>query len=126
MKYMIWTIAAVFMVLAASCDLLNPTANQATVEASYISGSCGITVNLDGNNSATLNVGSYNTFPLVGAGSHTLNFSTGGQVSGHNCVFTNSGNTNYSATFNAQGGKVYVGTISENGGLGYSLVEAGP
>jgi hypothetical protein len=127
MKYMIWTLGAVFMVFAASCNLLNPTASQATVEASNQYGnSCPVIVNLDGNNAVTIANGTFYTFPLVGAGSHTLNFSTNGTSCG-TCHFDNNGTPNYSTTFNANSGTVYVGTVKTDSTSNTCLMEeSGP
>src|ERR1700722_15639701 len=96
MKYMIWTLGAALMIFAASCNLLNPTANQVTIEASNkYGGSCPVIANLDGNNAVTIANGTFYTFPLVSPGSHTLNFSTNGNGGyGSNCIFQNSGTAN--------------------------------
>jgi hypothetical protein len=125
MKYAIWILGAMVLVFAASCSLLNPTANQVTVEVSNQSGSsCPVTVNLDGNNGGVIATGSSYTFPLVSSGSHTLNFSTGGSCSG-SCQFTNNNTVNYSTTFPTTGGNVYVGTIKVGGNCS-ALLEQGP
>jgi hypothetical protein len=130
MKYAMWILGAAFLIFAASCNVLNPTANQATVEASnQYGGTCPVIVNLDGNNAVTVVNGSFYQFPLVGPGSHTLNFSTIGQSSsgGPNCIFTNNNNANFSTTFNASGGTIYVGTVkSEDGNNDQKLIESGP
>src|ERR1700722_19395758 len=90
MRFFIWTMGAVLMLLSASCDLLNPTSNQSTIQASNQYGnSCPIVANLDGNNAVTISNGTFFTFPLVGAGNHTLNCSTSGTCSSANCVFSN-------------------------------------
>jgi hypothetical protein len=131
MKYMIWTLGAAIVVFAASCNLLNPTANQVTIEASNkYGGSCPVIANLDGNNAVTIANGTFYTFPLVSPGSHTLNFSTTGSQCSSNCVFQNSGatnnNQNFSTTFNANAGTIYVGTVNGGSNTCFDLVEAGP
>jgi hypothetical protein len=114
------------LIFAASCNVLNPTANQATVEASNQYGnSCPVIVNLDGNNAVTIANGSFYQFPLVGPGSHTLNFSTTGTCSG-NCVFDNNGSANFSTTFNATSGTISVGTIKTDGSNSCRMIESGP
>jgi len=126
MKYAIWTLGAMLIIFAASCNLLNPTANQATVEASNQYGnSCPVSVNLDGNNAVLIQNGTFYTFPLVNSGSHTLNFSTSGTCSS-NCIFTNSNAVTFSTTFNTNAGTVYVGTVKQNGSNCYALIESGP
>jgi hypothetical protein len=126
MRFFIWTLGAVLMLLSASCDLLNPTSNQSTIQASNQYGnSCPIVANLDGNNSVTIGNGTFYTFPLVGAGNHTLNFSTSGTCSSANCVFSN-GSSSQSVNFNTVGGKIYVGTVKQNGGSCNTLIESGP
>ena len=135
MKYVIWVLGAVIIISAASCSLLNPTATQVTVQVSNQSGSsCPVTVNLDGNTSQALIVatGTYQTFPLVNAGSHTLNFSTGNYcTAGGTCMFYNTSTpaSTYSATFNTTGGNVYVGTIKQSTAANNNcnqLIESGP
>jgi hypothetical protein len=96
MRFFIWTMGAALMLLSASCDLLNPTSNQATVQAS----------NQYGN-------------------SHTLNFSTSGTCGSPNCVFSN-GSSSQSVNFNTVGGKIYVGSVKQNGSSCNSLIESGP
>jgi hypothetical protein len=108
MKFLVWALGLTLLTLAASCNLLDPGANQVTVEASNQSGSsCPVTVNLDGNNTVLVSTGTFYTFPVVSSGSHTLNFST----SGSGCVYNNNNNQNYADTFNTSGGNVYVGTV---------------
>lgn len=131
MKYMIWTLGMAIVIFTASCNLLNPTANQVTIEASNkYGGSCPVIVNLDGNNTVTINNGTFYTFPLVSPGSHTLNFSTNSSQCGGSCIFQNTGTTNsgtnFSATFNTNAGTIYVGTVNQNGGNCYDLIESGP
>ena len=128
MKYFVWILSLVFLILTASCNLLNPTANQATVEASnQYGGGCPVIVNLDGSNTVTISNGTFYTFPLVSSGSHTLNFSTNGNGgNSSNCVFSNNGQSSYSTTFNTTSGNVYVGTVKENGSTAYQLTESGP
>jgi hypothetical protein len=130
MRFIIWSLGAALMIVAASCSLLNPTANQATVQASNQYGnSCVIAVNLDGNNPVTISNGTWYTFPLVSPGSHTLNFWTSNPssvcTSGANCVFSNNNSVTFSTTFNASSGDVYVGTVKQGTNC-YDLVESGP
>jgi hypothetical protein len=121
------------LAFAANCNVLNPTANQATVEASNQYGnSCPVIVNLDGNYAVTIANGSFYQFPLVSPGSHTLNFSTynpSPTCQNGNCTFTNSGSTNngtnFSTTFNATSGTISVGTVKQNGNC-LQLGESGP
>ncbi|HXL72377.1 MAG TPA: hypothetical protein VN963_02020 [bacterium] len=134
MKYAIWILGAIFLIFAASCNVLNPTANQVTVEASVQYGNtCPVGVNLDGNNGVTISDGTYYTFPLVGTGSHTLNFSTsnpspvpvcaGGSP---NCFFSNSGAATYSTTFNTVAGTIYVASVTQSGSNCTGLSVIGP
>ncbi len=130
MKCFIWILGAVFILFAAGCSLLDPTANQSTIEASNQYGnSCPVVVNLDGSNAVTIANGTYYTFPLATAGSHTLNFSTFNPnpvcASGTNCIFTNNNTASYSTTFDTTGGHVYVGMVKQNGNCN-DLVESGP
>jgi hypothetical protein len=121
MKYAIWILGAVFLIFAASCNVLNPTANQVTVEASVLYGNtCPVGVNLDGNNGVTITNGTYYTFPLVGTGSHILNFSTSDPSpvcsgSGTHCLYSN-GTASYSTTFNTVAGTIYVASVTQSGG----------
>lgn len=128
MRYFVWAFCAVFLFLAASCNLLDPSSNQVTVQASnQYGGGCPVIVNLDGNNAVTISNGTFYQFPLVGSGSHTLNFSTNGNGgNSSNCVFSNNSQANFSTTFNTNGGNVYVATIKENGSTPYQLLESGP
>lgn len=120
MKYASWIFGAIFLIFAASCNVLNPTANQVTIEASNQYGNtCPVGVNLDGNNGVTITNGTYYTFPLVGTGSHTLNFSTSNPsptCNGSNCMFSNSGAATYSTTFNTNAGTIYVASVTQSGG----------
>jgi len=127
MKYMIWTLGAALVIFAASCNLLDPTANQVTIEASNkYGGGCPVIVNLDGNNAVTIANGTFYTFPLVSPGSHTLNFSTNGNGGyGSNCIFQNNNSQNYSTTFNTSAGTPYVGVVNQGTNL-YDLSESGP
>ncbi|GEM_PF-2962056 len=124
MKYASWILGAIFLIFAASCNVLNPTANQVTIEASNQYGNtCPVAVNLDGNNGVTISNGTYYTFPLVGTGSHTLNFSTYnpspvpscGSSGGANCLFSNSGAATYSTSFNTVAGTIYVASVTQSG-----------
>lgn len=121
MKYASWILGAIFLIFAASCNVLNPTANQVTIETSNQYGNtCPVAVNLDGNNGVTISNGTYYTFPLVGTGSHTLNFSTYNPspvcASGATCLFSNSNATTYSTTFNTNAGTIYVASVTQSGG----------
>jgi hypothetical protein len=120
MKYASWILGAIILIFAASCNVLNPTANQVTVEASNQYGStCPVAVNLDGNNGVTIANGAYYTFPLVGTGSHILNFTTSNPATlcspGVNCVYTNPNSTgsSYSVTFNTNAGTIYVASVTQ-------------
>jgi hypothetical protein len=122
MKYASWILGAIILIFAASCNILNPTANQVTVEASVQYGNtCPVAVNLDGINGVTIVDGTYYTFPLVGTGSHVLNFSTYNPspmcLPGANCIFvnpntTNSG-TNLGVTFDTVAGTIYVASVTQ-------------
>ncbi len=121
MKYAIWMFGAVILILGASCNLLNPTANQVTVEASNEYGNtCPVIVNLDGNNTVTISNGSFYQFPLVGPGSHTLNYSTIGQCASNNCNF-GGGSATTIVNFNTTAGTIYVGAVTQNGPNCYNL-----
>ena len=129
MKYAMWILGAVFLIFAASCNVLNPTANQVQIEASNQYGdTCPVIVNLDGNNTVTITNAGVEQFPLVSPGSHTLNFSTIGSCVGGtgSCLFSNSNATTFSTTFNANSGTVYVGTVKQNGSNCSALIESGP
>jgi len=127
MKYAMWILGAVFLIFAASCNVLNPTANQVQIEASNQYGdTCPIIVNLDGNNTVTISNAGVEQFPLVSPGSHTLNFSTNGTCSG-NCIFDNNGSPNYSVTFNTSAGTIYVGTVKTDSTTNAcKMTETGP
>jgi hypothetical protein len=127
MRYFIWALSLTLLIFAASCNVLDPAANQVTVEASNVSGiCCPVVVNLDGNNTVTIGSGSNYTFPTTGSGSHTLNFSTYNGASGcsGSCVYANSGSSSYSKTFNTSGGNLYVGAVTQS--TGFALKESGP
>ncbi len=121
MRYFVWAFCAAFLFFAASCNLLNPTANQVTVQASnQYGGGCPVIVSLDGNNTVTIGQGAFNQFPLVSPGSHTLNF----QTNGSGCVYNNNNSQNYNDTFNTSSGNVYVGTVKSvtvNGNIQLSV-----
>jgi hypothetical protein len=126
MKYASWIFGAIVLIFAASCNVLNPTANQVTIEASNQYGNtCPVAVNLDGNNGVTIANGTYYTFPLVGTGSHVLNFSTSNPATvcsgtNTNCIFVNGGTTNngtnLGVTFNTVAGTIYVASVTQSGG----------
>ena len=123
MRQMIVMLGLGALLFLGGCDLLDPASSQVTIEATNISGSgCPVIVNLDGNNATTIaNQGSM-TFPTVGSGNHTLNYSTNGNGgSSGTCVYSNNGQANYSITFSTSGGHVYVGTVKENGSTAYQL-----
>jgi type 1 fimbria pilin len=128
MKYAMWILGAVFLIFAASCNVLNPTANQVQIEASNQYGdTCPVIVNLDGNNTVTITNAGVEQFPLVSPGSHTLNFSTNGTCSSNNCMFDNNGSANYSVTFNTSAGTIYVGTVKTDSTTNAcKMTETGP
>jgi hypothetical protein len=116
MKYVIWVFGAIFLIFGVSCNVLNPTANQVTIEASnQYGGACVVIASLDGNNTVTIAGGSFYQFPLVGPGSHTLNFQTNNvsQTTCNNCLFTNNGSVTYNTTFNTSAGTIYVASVSQ-------------
>jgi hypothetical protein len=117
MKYVIWVFMAIVLIFGASCNVLNPTANQVTIETSNQYGnSCPVIANLDGNNTVTIGNGSFYQFPLVSPGSHTLNFSTynpSPTCNGSNCLYTNSGAATFSTTFNTSAGTIYVASVTQ-------------
>jgi hypothetical protein len=119
MKYVIWVFGAIFLIFGASCNVLNPTANQVTIEASNQYGnSCPVSVNLDGNNEALISNGTFYQFPLVGPGSHILNFVTFNpspvcSPSSTGCIYTNDNSPNYSVTFNTTAGTIYVASVTQ-------------
>lgn len=114
MKYVIWMLGALFLIFGASCNVLNPTANQVTIETSNQYGnSCPVIASLDGNNTVTITNGSFYQFPLVGPGSHTLNFSTNSTCNSANCIFTNDQSVTYNTTFNTNAGTIYVASVTQ-------------
>ena len=133
MKYSIWILGAIFLIFGASCNILNPTANQVTIETSdETANACPIAINLDGNNAITFTAGGQtNTFPLVSPGSHTLNFSTSGSVTcsgsstGVGCQYSG-GAVTYSSTFNTTAGTVYVGAVTQGGSCNDLVVNLTP
>lgn len=136
MKYASWILGAIVLIFAASCNVLNPTANQVTVETSNQYGNtCPVAVNLDGNNGVTIANGTYYTFPLVGTGSHVLNFSTYNPspycgTTGTNCIFVNggttNGGTNLGVTFNTVAGTIYVASVTQSGSTCNTLLVTPP
>jgi hypothetical protein len=115
MKYVSWIFGALFLIFGASCNILNPTANQVTVNASNeYGGVCPVVVNLDGNNTVTITNGQFYQFPLVGPGSHSLNYSTTGQCNSGNCNF-GGGSATTVVSFNAVAGTIYVGAVTQSG-----------
>jgi hypothetical protein len=59
-------------------------------------------------------------FPLVGPGSHTLNFSTSNSVTcnginGVSCLYSQTNAVTYSTTFNTNAGTIYVAAVSQGG-----------
>jgi hypothetical protein len=132
MKYASWIFGAIFLIFAASCNVLNPTANQVQIDASVLyGGTCPVGVNLDGNNGVTIGDGGQEQFPLVSPGSHVLNFSTSNPAtvcsgSNTNCFYGNNNQASYSVTFNTTAGVLYVASVTQSGSACNGLSVIGP
>lgn len=114
-KLLFLLVFAGLLVMDYSCNILDPAANDGTIEVStsQYTGGCPISVQLDGGTQFPVGAGSLYSFPPSSPGNHTLTIIASSSTSS-NCTGTCSinGNGNTNCTVKVSSGKLSIAVLS--------------